>query len=195
MGYQHLITTPHIYQGVYNNTVSIIKKGYEIVKDHYHKNGMNIKFSVAAEYFIDEVFLQMLKEEQELLTFGKNFLLVETAFFEPPFIFDEVIFLLKSRGINPVYAHPERYVYLQQKPSLAKQYLEKGLIFQLNFLSLSGFYAARAQELAMEFLKAGFYSLVGSDCHNSIQMSNLENPISAKALDLLFQTNFSNSKL
>jgi protein-tyrosine phosphatase len=195
LGYQHLITTPHIYNGVYNNDASIIKKGYETVKDHYHKNGLKIKFSVAAEYFIDEIFLQMLHDEQELLTFGKNLLLVETAFFEPPLIFDEVIFMLKSRGISPVYAHPERYVYLQQKPSLAKHYIEKGLIFQLNFLSLSGFYSVRTQELAIEFLKAGYYSLIGSDCHKPIQLENLKIPIPAKTLELLSKSNFSNINL
>ncbi len=195
LGFEHIITTPHIYPGVYNNDPQIIKNGFEQVVNFYQKNDLNIKFSVAAEYYVDEVFLNNLKEDQELLTFGKNYLLLETAFHEPPMIFDEVIFLLKSRQITPIFAHPERYAYLQARPDMAGEFLKKGLVFQLNYLSLLGYYSERVRDVAIKFLKAGSYSFIGSDCHKPLQAELLSSPLPKKTLDLLSEASFLNPSL
>ncbi len=195
LGYGRIITTPHIYPGVYDNNPTIIRKGFEEVREFYKQEGLDIEISVAAEYFVDEHLLESLKSNQELMTFGNNLILLETGFYEPPMIFDEVIFLLRSRQITPVFAHPERYVYIQNKPELAKSYLEKGMLFQLNFLSLSGYYSGKAKNIAIDFLKSGYYSLIGSDCHKPLQLELLKAPLPKKVIELLSQHSFMNSGL
>ncbi len=193
LGYQRIITTPHIYPGVYNNNTENILSGLELVKEAYKKNGLDIEIQAAAEYYVDEIFLNQIKEGKPLLTFGKNLILIETGFMEPSLAFDEVVFLLKSQGLNPVFAHPERYVYIHKNPAIAESYLEKGMIFQLNFLSLSGYYADKVRDTALDFLKKGYYGLIGSDCHKPNQFEALTKPLPSKTMDLLENSFFSNS--
>ncbi len=195
LGYSRIITTPHIYPGVYDNNPAIIRTGLEKVQEFYKQEGLDIEISAAAEYFVDEHLLESLKSNKELMTFGNDLILLETGFYEPPMIFDEVIFLLRSRQITPVFAHPERYVYIQNKPELAKTYLEKGMLFQLNFLSLSGYYSGKTKNIALDFLKSGHYSLIGSDCHKPLQLELLKAALPKKVIDLLNQYSFMNSGL
>ena len=48
---------------------------------------------------------------------------------------------------------------------------ERGVLFQLNMIALSGAYGPQAKQMAERLVDAGYYELVGSDCH---QMGHIE---------------------
>lgn len=180
LGFKKLITTPHIMSDYYKNTPQIIREKLKEVKAAVINNNIPIKIEAAAEYYLDENFYKDIIEDAELLTFGDNYVLFETSFTVEPLILKEVIFKLNSRGLNPVYAHPERYLYLQEKKQLLNELLDQGLLFQINALSLTGYYSKQVQKFVKELIKRNAIAFIGSDCHNIMQANVLQEAYSSK---------------
>ena len=112
-GMKKLIITPHVMTEFFRNTPEIIYGGLEKLQAEIIKENIDIELSVAAEYYLDEVFLEKIIRGDRLLTFGGNYILVETGFMSKPNMLLESFFKLEMEGYQPVYAHPERYIYLQ----------------------------------------------------------------------------------
>jgi tyrosine-protein phosphatase YwqE len=109
------------------------------------------------------------------LTFGDKYLLFETSFYNKPFQISEVIFDLQSQGYKPVFAHPERYIYLYDEFDFLVDLAEKGVVLQINLNSLSGYYGKAAQEVAEKLIDLNLTYLVGTDCHQLKHLEVLEN--------------------
>ena len=119
----------------------------------------------SAEYRMDEYFLGQVKENR-LLPFPEDYILIENSFFQPYWEIKELIFDLKMKGYTPILAHPERYVYYHKTPKIYKELYDYGCLFQVNFLSLSGYYYPQVKEVAWKMLNDGMVSFIGSDMHN-----------------------------
>ncbi len=180
LGFKKLITTPHIMSDYYKNTPEIIKaKLLEVTQAVLNANIL-IEIEAAAEYYLDENFYKLVTEGKELLTFGNNYVLFETSFTVEPLILKDVIFKLNSAGYTPVYAHPERYFYLQEKKELLNELIDQGLLFQLNALSLVGYYSKQVQKMAEELINRNSIAFIGSDTHNMLQANFLQEAYSSK---------------
>lgn len=166
LGYKKLITTPHIMSDTYKNTPDIILKKLDELREQLAKNNINIEIEAAAEYYIDEWFEQEYTKNK-LLTFGKNkYVLVETGFMAKPMHLEQILFDLQMEGYSPILAHPERYQYIIDKPSLAEDLYDKGILLQMNIMSLSGYYSPDIKKAAEHLIDNKLLSFVGSDIHN-----------------------------
>ncbi len=167
MGYRKLITTPHIMQDYYPNTPELIRQKLDETRGELVKRKIDITLEAAAEYYLDEFFLDKLKNKQELMTFHDNHLLFEMSFMsESPFL-KEAVFLLRSSGKIPVLAHVERYSYYFKNFQDIEDLLERGCFLQININSLGGYYGKPSQLLAQRLIDKEMVHLLGSDCHNS----------------------------
>ena len=72
---------------------------------------------------------------------------------------------MQMQNYQPVIAHPERYLYLDQNKGFYEELKDIGCLFQLNLLSLGGYYGKSPQELALYLIKKGHYDLIGTDLH------------------------------
>ena len=72
---------------------------------------------------------------------------------------------IKSKGYHPLLAHPERYIYMEEKQY--RELCENGVKFQLNLLSLSGGYGRAVEKKAKWLLKNNMYTVAGSDLHST----------------------------
>src|SRR5690606_3980765 len=79
LGYDKIITTPHVKYDHYPNTSSIIQNGLHELQEAMQREGLNIPVRAAAEYYIDDHFMSLLDSEP-LLTVWKNEVLVEISF-------------------------------------------------------------------------------------------------------------------
>ncbi|MEM9981369.1 MAG: CpsB/CapC family capsule biosynthesis tyrosine phosphatase [Bacteroidota bacterium] len=174
MGYRKLIATPHIMQDYYKNTPAIILEKLTLVKEAVASLPFSITLEAAAEYYLDEWMLRQLQAGSPLLTFGEKYLLFETAFLNRPPFLEEAIFLMKSQGYQPVFAHPERYVYLWEDATLLDQLYTQGIHLQLNLNSLVGYYDKEAKKLAEQLLIQQRVGFVGTDCHNERHLAALQ---------------------
>ncbi len=168
LGYETLITTPHVMGGVYNNDATLILKKRDEVRAYAIEHGVKINLEASAEYFLDEVFMDLLKNDKDkLLPFGGNHILIETSFmYSSPYL-DEAIFLLQASGFKPVLAHPERYIYLHDDWDRYCELHDKGLLFQVNLSSLTGYYSPMVRKIARKLIDTERVNFIGTDCHGA----------------------------
>ncbi len=193
LGFEKLITTPHIMKHRFPNTSDIIKKGFESVQEAIIKQNINIELEYASEYFFDEHFLELIRKK-DILTFGDNYVLFELPYSPhknttPPIGLENTIFELQSAGYRPVLAHPERYNYFSTRMDKLLKLKENALLFQMNVNSFGGFYGKTAQKSAQTLLNEGVIDFVGSDMHNYKYLDCFEKTIFDKNFNKLFKNN------
>lgn len=174
LGYKKIITTPHVLWEIYPNTTETILTKQQEVQKEIEAAGIEIEFKAAAEYFIDEHFVQQLKNKIPLLTISGSMVLVEFSMLTAPMDLQEVLFEMQMQNYQPVLAHPERYTYLARKKETYDQLKDAGCLFQLNLLSLSGYYGETVQQLADYLLKRNYYDLAGTDLHHEKHLAQLQ---------------------
>lgn len=183
LGYEQVITTPHVMWDCYRNTPEIILGKLEEVRQASKEAGLTIRIGAAAEYFLDEHFNHMLNTGQQMLTLPGNRLLVELPYSTPLMNTSETLFSIIEKGYQPVLAHPERYTYFYSDPSIYKKLADGGCELQVNVLSLSGYYGENISKMAEWLLKNNLVTFLGTDAHKiqhleMIQRSNKNNWIS-----------------
>ena len=195
LGYRKMVTTPHIMSDYYPNDEHNINNTLAEVRSELRKKGIKVDLHAAAEYYLDEALIEKLENNEPLLTFGGKFLLFETAFMNEPVFLKEAVFKMSANGYKPVYAHPERYLYLMRKPALVKELLNMNVFFQLNILSLRNYYSKEVRKFAEKLLKMRAIHFIGSDCHNIRQFNSLKLALESRELSRLSAMRFFNDKL
>jgi len=165
LGYRKVITTPHSMADGYKNSPEIILGGLEKLRAAVREAGINIEVDAAAEYYLDHA-LEENVNAGKVLTFGNNYLLFELPFIGEPAMLRQVVFQMQTQGYRPVLAHPERYSFWHNEFERFTELKDRGVMFQLNMVALSGAYGPQAKQIAERMIDAGYYELVGSDCHN-----------------------------
>lgn len=181
LGYQKLITTPHIYRDLYPNDSATILAGLQLVKAAILEQQIPIEIHAAAEYFMDDHFEELLNKK-ELLTLKENIVLVEMSFMAPPPKVEDYIFSMRTKGYQPILAHPERYGFLGNSLTKFERFKDLGCHFQLNLLSLSGRYGSDVQKVAEKLLKAGMIDYLGTDLHNETHLQELKSLFRSKTM-------------
>ena len=166
LGYNKVITTPHVLWHVYPNTAETINSGIKEVKEAVKQANINIEVSAAAEYFIDDHFQELLKNKVPLLPVSGNMVLVEISMLTAPIDLHEVLFEMQMQNYQPIIAHPERYSYLSRKKEFFEELKTSGCFLQLNLLALVGHYGSSVQELAEYLMKKDYYDFAGTDLHH-----------------------------
>lgn len=195
LGYKKVITSPHTMWGTYDNTPKTIRSGLKKMQAAIEEEGIKIELESASEYYLDEHFMAKLHSDEEFLTFGKNYILVETGFINEPPELKEASFHLTMKGYKMVYAHPERYLYLLEKPQLIEELLDRDIIFQLNAVSLTGCYSKPVQKLAEKLIDMKAVKLVGTDCHNMGHINLLKEATTTKYWKKLLDLELLNNQL
>ncbi len=163
LGYEKIITTPHVMSDFYKNTPETILGGLDLVRAELQKQNISVELEAAAEYYLDYEFEEKIKAGN-LLTFSDNYILVETSFMEAPPNFKELIFQLQVAGYKVILAHPERYPFMSIEDYEDLQ--NRSVFMQLNLLSLIGHYGPDVQKKANKMIEQGFVSFLGTDCHH-----------------------------
>lgn len=166
LGYQRIVTTPHVNADVFPNTPDVIRAGETAVIDQLRSQGIGVGFRAAAEYLIDDGFLRALTADQPLLTLKDKLVLVELSFAVPAINLKDILFQLQLRGYQPVLAHPERYLYFAANKGWYDQLRDTGCWFQLNLLSFAGYYGPEPRRLAEHLVKKQYVEFLGSDLHH-----------------------------
>lgn len=175
------ITTPHIMQYVWDNTDEGIKfKEKEIVLQ-LRKKDFNAPLKAAAEYLMDDHFVNLFQAGQ-LLTLTENYVLVEMSYLNPPIQLYSILFDLQVAGYVPVLAHPERYLFYHSNLNEYDKLKKAGCLFQLNLLSVVGYYGLGIRKIAEQLLKKGMYDYVGSDVHHHKHIAAFNLPVYLKDL-------------
>ena len=195
IGYKKIITTPHVMSEHYPNSDLDIMSKLEETRAYISKHHLNIQLDAAAEYYLDENLMSRLNNAENFLKFGDNYLLFETPFYNKPVFLEEFIFNANTQGYKPILAHPERYSYLHDNKKLLEKLKNMNLLFQMNILSLTGFYSVEVKRSALNLLKSNMIDFVGTDCHNTVQINEIANKINSRNFRLLSSQHILNQSL
>ncbi len=180
-GYKRLYTTPHIIHDYYPNSAGTILPALAEVRKAIRAARLDITIDAAAEYFLDENFMEKIEQNQPLLTFSDKYVLFETPFLNEPVYLRDVIFKLHSNGYKPVLAHPERYQYLFGNWKKVEELFDTGVLFQVNNLSFVGHYNKGAQVLAEGLVQREMIHFIGTDCHKPRHLESMKLLVKSKA--------------
>lgn len=169
-GISHLVCTPHIHPGRYDNTAAIIDKALTVFRGALAEAGIKLQVSSAAEVRfglelmagITAGTVPFLGEWQ-----GQKVLLLEFPHSEVPFGAEKLIGWLRSRNIRPMIAHPERNKGLMRNPGRLKPFLDQGCLLQVTAGSLVGRFGEPCRELAETLLQSGNVTILATDAHNA----------------------------
>lgn len=174
LGYKRFITTPHVMQDMYRNTPATIGAANIQLQKALQLLDIEVEIRAAAEYMLDDHFDQLLENNQPLLTLKDKLVLVEFSFVSPPMNVQEKLFQMQMNGYRPVLAHPERYTYLAKNKEFYETLKNAGCLFQLNLLSLTGYYGKPSADLAAYLLSKDYIDLVGTDLHHDRHLAGLQ---------------------
>lgn len=166
LGVAEVWCTPHIMEDVPNRTEDL-RRRFDTLLERYQGP---VKLHLAAENMIDSLFRQRL-EEKDLLVHGENELLVETSYYTPPAGLSQTLERIKSYGLFPLLAHPERYLYMEM--SDYERLVERNVRLQVNLGSLAGIYGKVVKSRAEWILDHGLYHCSGTDCHSRHMLASI----------------------
>lgn len=183
MGFRRVWLTPHIMEDMPNEPDDL-RRRFEELRAAY--NGP-IELRLGAENMLDNLFEERL-ESRNLLAMGENadHLLVETSYFNPPQDMDGILERILAAGYYPILAHPERYMYMDERDY--KRLHGMGVQMQLNITALAGAYGPVAEKKAAWLLHENLYDYSGTDIHRHRSVAHLHRPcLRGKMLDKLAQ--------
>lgn len=180
-GVSQFITTPHIIQHVWENSHEQILANKETTARKLEEANINVPFHAAAEYLMDDQFVRLFQSEK-LLTLKDNYVLVEMSYINPPLQLYSILFDLQLAGYIPILAHPERYLFYHTNFNEYQKLKKAGCLFQLNLLSVVGYYGENITKIANQLLQKGMYDYVGSDVHHDNHLSAFQQKIKLKDL-------------
>lgn len=178
-GLEKLIVTPHVTQDTFENTPEIISGAYSELQEGLHQAGIEVDMDYSAEYRVDEMFVEQLEAGIVRRLHG-NFLLVENSYIQEAYNLDQILFQISMKGFRPILAHPERYIYYYDKRHRYDELHGNGILFQVNLLSLAGYYGKEPKKIAEMLIEKDYVDFVGTDLHRRAHAEIIEKYIGSK---------------
>lgn len=194
MGFESIVTTPHIKSDYFPNTPATINNGLNELCQALQENNIHFPVKAAAEYYVDERFMEML-DAGPLLTVNGNEVLIEFSFMFEPLRINEILFQLQTKGYKPIIAHPERYNYYHLKPQAYREFKDRGCYLQLNAIALTGYYGRPVKEMAEKLLDENLYDYCGSDMHHLRHAEAMSKLMKSSRFSQLYHYPFLNRKM
>jgi protein-tyrosine phosphatase len=166
-GVTSVVLTPHYIKDTKYNYKNSAKQGsVEILREALRRTDVNIEVYYGNEAYLDDELPELIEKGEVSTLANSRYLLVELPVNAENKNAGNILFRLKSNGITPIIAHPERYIYIQQHPEKVKDFLKIGCLLQGNYMSLFGKYGKKAKKTLKILLKEGYISFLCSDIHH-----------------------------
>lgn len=175
LGFEQVCATPHQKDGSFMPTADEIADAFNILQ-----GSSPLPLVPAAENY----WGQVLFERMPALAFPKYGELGRAFLFEvaprsmpPAPMFEEQLFRLRTRGVLPVMAHPERYWALQRDHDRAGE-LAKTAALVVDLGALGGAHGEAACVAARAFVESGVASAAASDVHRGEDLQEVADGLS-----------------
>lgn len=168
-GITHMVCTPHIHPGRYDNTPDTIRAAWRQLALALREHAIPLQVTAAAEVRFGMEIMQAVTDHT--LPYlgrwqGKPVVLLEFPHGELPFGAEKLTQWLLAHNVVPMIAHPERNKTLLLHPARIKPFLQQGCLLQLTAGSIVGRFGPACQSLAHRLLEAGVVTVLASDAHN-----------------------------
>ncbi len=166
-GITDIVASPHILDGVYDNTRSGINEALEKLRPE----ARGPRLYTGADIRIGRNLVKRIEDGELPLINDKNHLLLELPTYSLPPLRElgNIIHSLKIRGFTPIVTHPERNVAILNHMDVMAKLSGFGAAFQLTAMSITGKLGSGVQKASLRMIKEGYVHLVASDAHDAVK--------------------------
>lgn len=175
LGFNGVFCTSHYIadspQAADNQTKNQLR---EKLQAELNKAGIKLKLMPGNEIYIDPKMVDYLVKGKAFCYGGElnnkkkhQHVLFELPFYAEVSYLRDIIFELKAKGLVPVLAHPERYLFIQKKKEAIFEIIKLGVKLQSNYGSIVGQYGAKIKKTVKFLLKNRLVSYLGTDIHRA----------------------------
>ncbi len=169
-GVRTIITTPHIRASQTHRSEELYKylkhldSAFVQLRELAESEFPELRVERGVEMMLDVPSPMLIDERMHLA--GTPFVLVEFPFMSIPPNSTIPLREIRSTGVTPIVAHPERYANMNGNLELIESWKDTGACIQINSGSLIGQYGATAKRLVWEILEQGWADYLSSDYHS-----------------------------
>ncbi len=167
-GSDTLVCTNHTnIPGLFDNYESTeLQELFDEFEKRLEKEKMPLHILRGNEIFATPGIQGLLKERRVIPLNGTRYYLIEFPFEEDPDFITDILFGMLADGYYPVLAHPERYECVQEYPSFVFQWMERGVLTQINKQSLLGQFGRSIRRTALSLFEHNLITCIASDAHS-----------------------------
>jgi protein-tyrosine phosphatase len=181
-GVTRVLCTPH-YSRRYPTALQAARDRLARIRYDLAAVGVALRLDLAAEVSPELALRAPIAELAPRAVAGR-FLLVELVSRLPPGIPSAIAERLAAEGLEPVFAHPERWLAGRGRVDLLDDLRSRGAWLQVVVPSLVGSSSPEIWETAWELVTTGRADLVGSDAHRAggrrVQLRGLADLLDAR---------------
>lgn len=189
-GTKKIVATPHYLMEYGEATINEVKDHVQKINSIVNAEGINIEVYAGQEvYFTHKIISDYLEGNIGTINDSRYMLIELSMRSQEKDVFD-TLYELQVRNIIPIIAHPERYKYIINKPSVINNFINEGYLFQMNAGSLQGAFGESVRKTAEILVSNGIYNFIGSDAHNitsrsvgisdAVDLADVKNKISSE---------------
>ena len=165
VGFTDIILTSHFTTHYYEPSIQEIYTWKEKLQEVLNYKEIDIKLHSGMEIYVSNRLEELIRSDMLLTIADGSYMLVELPINAQINYLDKILYVLESFGVKLILAHPERYVYVQDNPTLIEKYKETGILIQCNYGSIIGQYGKKTEQTIKRLFKRGQVDFLGSDCH------------------------------
>lgn len=160
-----LTATPHVRED-YPTTAATMERLLGDVQAAVAAAGIPLRVVGGGELSLEMASALPFEEVRRFgLAGNPGYVLVETPYRGWPLEIEQRLFELRTNGIVPVLAHPERNGEVQAHPERLERLVAAGTLVQVTAASLDGRLGRRARACGLDLVGRGFAQLLASDAH------------------------------
>jgi protein-tyrosine phosphatase len=166
-GVQVMACTPHIMQGLWNNTGPDIRRATEALQSALDTEGVPLKLVTGADLHVVYDMLAGLRSGRFLSLADSRYVLLELPHHVAPARLDDCFYGLLAAGFVPILTHPERLTWLEAHYASIRRLAASGVWMQITAGSLLGSFGRRARYWGERMIAEGVAHVLASDAHDA----------------------------
>lgn len=168
-GVTHLMCTPHIHFGVFDNNAASIEYAFAQTVNALNQANIPLQLAMGCEVRITPEIIDLVKSKQ--LPFigtwqGKAALLLELPHSHIPAGVENMIKWLHANDVQPVIPHPERNREILSQYGKARWLKQLGCIFQATAGAYVGRFSKVVEQTVWTMHGEGLIAYIASDMHS-----------------------------
>ena len=162
-GIEQMVSTPHMFNGLSHNPQpdEILAR----IAKLQNAFGSILKILPGNEVHISHEIADQVRTNRVTRLNNMNYMLVEFPQLTVPIGADDLFYKLQLQSIVPILVHPERNAQIQNRPSLAAAFVERGVLIQVTAMSVTGEFGAGPKHCAETLLRHKCVHFLATDTH------------------------------
>jgi protein-tyrosine phosphatase len=166
-GTTHMVCTPHVTPGVYQNDTASIAQAVQVLEQELRLAGIPLALYVGADVYVAPDLPDRLKlGKVPTLNRSRYFLFEPPHHILPPRL-EDLASRLISAGYVPILTHPERLTWIKSNYDVIERLNALGCLIQLTADSLIGTFGRTALYYSEKLLDEGRVDIIASDAHGA----------------------------